>query len=80
MITFDSVKKITITYSLMIEHLLGTIIATSTEKEWYYLTIKVHVLNMLETVTVGHFINICIEQIVSFNCRERYEDMLKKHM
>ena len=26
----------------MIEHLLGTIIATSTEKEWYYLTIKVH--------------------------------------
>lgn len=84
MISFDSVKKITITYSLMIEHLFDTIIATSTEKEWYYLTIKVHdfVLNMLETVTVGHFIKTCIEQIhvVSFNCRERYEDMLKKRM
>ena len=66
----------------MIEHLFDTIIATSTEKEWYYLTIKVHVLNMLETVTVGHFINICIEQIisVSLNCRERYEDMLKKRI
>ena len=80
MITFDSVKKIIITYSRMIEHLFNTIIARSTEKEWYYLTIKVHVLNMLETITVGHFINICIEQIVSFNCRERYEDKLKKRI
>lgn len=39
----------------MIEHLFDTIIVTSTEKEWYYLTIKVNVLKMLETV-VSHLI------------------------
>ena len=50
MITFDSVKKIIITYSLMPNICLIPLL------RMVLFPITVRVLNMLETVTVGHLI------------------------